>query len=102
MRLIAIANLQKAAAKYPDAVEAVEQFYEILKEAKWQNLEAVKQTFNSAEAVGNFTVFNIKGNKYRLILAIRYDKQLAFFKYFFTHSEYDKDNWKNDPYYRSR
>ncbi len=99
MRLIAIVNLRAAAAKYPDAVRPVEQFYEILKEAKWKNLEQVKQTFNSAEAVGNFTVFNIKGNKYRLILAIRYDKQLAFFKYFLTHREYDLNSWKNDPYY---
>ena len=98
MRLISRGQLLAAVNKYPDAVKTVEQFYETLRAANWQNLEEVKQTFNSAEAVGNFTVFNIKGNSYRLILAILYSK-LAYFKYFLTHSEYDKDYWKNDPYY---
>lgn len=99
MRLVSKGKLLTAVEKYPDAIKAVEQFYETLKEASWQNLEEVKLAFNSAEAVGNFTVFNIKGNKYRLILAILYSKQVAYFKYFLTHSEYDKDRWKNDPYY---
>jgi mRNA interferase HigB len=53
----------------------------------------------TAEAVGNFTVFNIKGNKYRLILDIDYEEQVAYFKYFLTHAEYNKEQWKNDDYY---
>jgi mRNA interferase HigB len=36
---------------------------------------------------------------YRLILSIDYEAQVAYFKYFLTHAEYSKDNWKNDPYY---
>lgn len=99
MRLISRGKLRAAAAKYPDGIKIVERFYEIFKEAEWQNLEETKQTFNSAEAVGNFTVFNIGGNSYRLILHILYNKKLAYFKYFLTHSEYDKDSWKNDSYY---
>jgi mRNA interferase HigB len=54
---------------------------------------------DNAEAVGNFTVFNIKGNRYRLILDINYEEQVAYFKYFLTHAEYDKEQWKNDSYY---
>jgi len=49
--------------------------------------------------VGNFTVINVKGNKYRLILSIDYEKQVVYFKYFLTHAEYDKEEWKNDYYY---
>lgn len=99
MRLISINKLKEAAAKYPDVARPIEDLYEILKKAQWQNLEAVKQTFSSAEAVGNFTVINIKGNKYRLILDINYQKKLIFFKYFLTHAEYSKGRWKNDPHY---
>lgn len=99
MRLIAIKQLRNEASKYPDAVAAVNAFYRILRKAHWRNLEEVKLSFNTAEAVGNFTVFNIKGNRYRLILDIRYEQQIAFFKYFLTHAEYDKDKWKNDPYF---
>lgn len=100
VRLIAIKNLREAATIYPDVAIVIEDFYQILKAASWQNLEEVKQSFASAEAVGNFTVFNIKGNRYRLILYINYQKQIAFFKYFLTHAHYDKDKWKNDPYYQ--
>jgi mRNA interferase HigB len=101
VRLIAVKKLREAAAIYPDVATVIEDFYQILKAASWQNLEEVKQSFASAEAVGNFTVFNIKGNRYRLILSINYQKQIAFFKYFLTHADYDKDKWKNDPYYQS-
>jgi len=99
MRLISISKLKEAAAKYPDVARPIDDLYEILKKAQWQNLEAVKQTFSSAEAVGNFTVINIKGNKYRLILDINYQKKLIFFKHFLTHAEYSKGKWNNDPYY---
>lgn len=101
MRLIAINKLREAASKYPTVANQIEDFYEIIKKAQWNNLEEVKQTFATAEAVANFTVFNIKGNKYRLILDINYQKQLIFFKYFLTHAEYDKGRWKNDPHYQS-
>ena len=87
MRLIAISKLREAAAKYPDVAIQIEDFYQTLKQAKWKNLAETRQTFSSADAVSNFTVFNIKGNHYRLILDINYEKQLAFFKYFLTHSE---------------
>jgi mRNA-degrading endonuclease HigB of HigAB toxin-antitoxin module len=55
--------------------------------------------YRDAEAVGNFTVFNIKGNKYHLIVSIDYEAQLIYYKYFLTHAEYDQENWKNDDYY---
>jgi mRNA interferase HigB len=63
------------------------------------NLEDIRQIYRDAEAVGNFTVFNIKGNKYRLIVGIDYENQTVYYKYLLTHSEYDKNEWKNDPYF---
>ena len=70
-----------------------------MKSADWSNLEDIRQVYRDAEAVGNFTVFNIKGNNYRLIVGINYVKQRIYFKYLLTHSEYDKDYWKDDPNY---
>ena len=99
MRLIAIKNLRADACRYPDAKKAVETWYLVVKNAAWSNLEDVREVYRDAEAVGNFTVFNIKGNNYRLIVGINYVKQRAYFKYFLTHAEYDKDAWKNDPNY---
>lgn len=69
--------------------------------------EKVRRSFNVilrvliriVEVVGNFTVFNIKGNNYRLIVNINYIKQIIYIKYVLTHTEYDKNYWKRDPYF---
>ncbi|MGA7952247.1 MAG: type II toxin-antitoxin system HigB family toxin [Gloeobacterales cyanobacterium] len=99
MHLIAIRELRQAAAQFSDVASQIEDWYQVVKGATWQNLEEVRQTYRSAEAVRNFTVFNIKGNRYRLIVSINYIKQTIYFKYFLTHAQYDKEDWKNDPYF---
>ncbi len=99
MHLISIRNLRADAAKYPDTLSPVDCWYRAVKSASWQNLEDAKQVFPTVEAVGNFTVFDIKGNNYRLIASIDYKIQTIYYKYFLTHAEYDKEDWKKDPYY---
>ena len=59
----------------------------------------VRSVFPKADPVGNFTVFNLKGNRYRLIGGIDYEKARIYSKYVLTHAEYDKEDWKNDPYF---
>ena len=99
MHLISIRNLRRDAAKYPDAVLSINNWYATVKNSQWKNLEDVRQIYRDAEAVGNFTVFNIKGNNYCLIVGIDYENQTVYYKYFLIHSEYSKDKWKNDPYF---
>lgn len=99
MHLISAGRLKEVMSEYSDAVEIVKNFAKKVGLSSWQNLIEVQADYRSAEAVGNFTVFNIKGNRYRIILSIDYEAQIAYFKYFLTHAEYSKDDWKNDPYY---
>jgi mRNA interferase HigB len=54
----------------------------------------VRKTYAHADFVEPYTVFNIKGNTYRLITVISYRYQRIFIKYVLTHAEYDKDKWK--------
>ena len=100
MHLISTGKLKQSAFRYPDATKIIQAFCKTIKQAQWHNLIEVQQIYRDAEAVGNFTVFNIKGNKYRLILDIDYSEQVAYFKYFLTHAEYTKEQWKNDPYFK--
>jgi mRNA interferase HigB len=74
-------------------------FTPIFGKSNWHNLVDVQTIYPKAEAVGNFTVFNIKGNRYRLIVDILYSSQRLYIKYVLTHAEYSKDDWKNDPYF---
>ncbi|MUG95299.1 type II toxin-antitoxin system HigB family toxin [Scytonema sp. UIC 10036] len=99
MHVISRKKLLEFSQIHADASVPLDNWYRITKAAKWKNLDEVRQDFSSAEAVGNFTVFNIKGNNYRLIVDISYSTQRIYVKYVLTHAEYDKDRWKNDPYY---
>lgn len=60
MHLISIRNLRIDVAKHPDAKKLIDNWYVVVKKAQWQNLEDVRPIYRDAEAVGNFTVFNIK------------------------------------------
>jgi mRNA interferase HigB len=83
MHIISRKLLREFCQKHADCCEALDDWYQIAK----------------AEAVGNFTVFNIKGNNYRLIVSINYIKQIIYIKYVLTHAEYDKNTWKRNPYF---
>ena len=117
MRVISRKILRDYCLSHADACDALYDWYRVAKLAKWQNLTEVQATYKTAEAVGNFTVFNIKGNRYRLIVDIIYPSQRIYIKYVLTADafasrhlqsrcagtyvppEYDKNKWKNDPYY---
>lgn len=99
MHVISFKALREYAEIHADIREALLYSYKVASIAKWSNLVEVQEIFYKAEAVGNFTVFNIKGNKYRLIVSIDYEEQLIYVKYILTHTEYNKDYWKNDPHF---
>jgi mRNA interferase HigB len=69
-------------------------WYKIASKADWRSFADVRQTYSSADYVDPFTVFNIRGNHYRLIVKIEYKKHLVFIKHVLTHKEYDKGSWK--------
>jgi mRNA interferase HigB len=99
MHLISIRNLRMASARYPDVIKQVEDWYATVRQADWRSIEDIRQVYRNTDPVGNFTVFNIKGNNYRLIVGIDYEDRTVYFKYFLTHAEYDKDKWKDDSYF---
>jgi len=70
-------------------------WYFIANRAQWQNLAEVRTDFRRADAFGLFTVFNIGGNKYRLIAAIKYRWQVIYIRHVLTHAEYNKEKWKS-------
>ena len=94
MRIIAKSRLMALAIAHGDCVQQVAAWYAIASKADWHNLSEVRQTFRHADAVGDKTVFNIKGNDYRLIVHIRYEVGIIYIKDLLTHAEYDKGAWK--------
>ena len=99
MHIISRKKLREFWEIHPDSYEALNNWYKFVNKAKWNNLIEVQAVYSTAESVGNFTDFNIKGNTYRLIVDIIYADQTIFVKYILTHAEYDKEKWKNDYYF---
>ena len=96
MRLISKKNLQSAIEPYPDAQSAIESWYQLIKDNDWQSLEEVRNGYSrSVDQVYGYTIFNIKGKHYRLILQINYSTGYVLFKKFLTHAEYSKINWND-------
>jgi mRNA interferase HigB len=77
--------------KHPETEQYVKTWYDSVLKADWQTPNDVKKTFGSASILKrNGVVFNIKGNKFRLIAKINYEKQWLFILFVGTHNEYDK------------
>lgn len=76
---------------YQDSKHALEAWFDVAKLAQWTSPNDVKATFGNASIVGkNRVVFNIHGNKYRLIVAFAYQTQWGFIKFIGTHEQYDQ------------
>jgi mRNA interferase HigB len=85
---------------HPNAEPPLRTWYKLTSQAQWSSFVEVRRTFPSADLVGKFTVFNIGGNRYRLIALVDFTYQKVFVRHVLTHAEYDKEAWKNDPWYR--
>ena len=99
MRLIDLKTLQGFWARHPDAEGPLTKWSHIAQAAGWQSLQDVRRIFPAADAVTvgsgrTATVFNIGGNKYRLITAIHYNGQVVFLMMVLSHKDYDTGKWK--------
>jgi mRNA interferase HigB len=94
VRIVSKAAITEFAQEHSDALEALMHWYLVTKRAQWKNLADVRRDFPQADLVGISTVFNVGGNKYRLIAVIKYRWQIVYIRHVLTHREYDKEKWK--------
>ena len=94
MRIITRKRIADFAGKHPDCAGALESWYRILKHSTITSFTELRAIFPSADKVGKLTVFNIGGNKVRLIAAIHYNRQKIYIRHVLTHNEYDRNKWK--------
>lgn len=94
MHVISRKRLLEAAEEHSDIGAPLDAWYRIAKKAEWKNLMEVRRDLPTADAVGKLTVFNIKGNAYRLITEINYRTGRIFLRHVLTHAEYGKGAWR--------
>ena len=99
MEVIGLLKLSEFWKQHKRAKKPLERWRSVAEKANWKNFAQVKQTFNDADWIKmshrNFVVFDIGGNKYRLITAINFKGQVVVIDVVLTHSEYDKEKWKD-------
>ncbi|MGH9847944.1 MAG: type II toxin-antitoxin system HigB family toxin [Blastocatellia bacterium] len=96
MHIISNRPLREFWEVHPDAQAPLEDWWRITKAAKWNNPAETRRDFPHADPVGECTVFNIGGNKYRLIAKNYYEDKVVLVRFVLTHPQYDRGGWKND------
>ncbi|WP_020590037.1 type II toxin-antitoxin system HigB family toxin [Desulfobacter curvatus] len=94
MHIITRKKILDFVKKYPGCATALDAWYRIVKNTRFANFAELRGVFPSADQVDGFTVFNIGGNKVRLIAAIHYNTQRLYIRHVLTHKEYDKNKWR--------
>ena len=95
MNTISLKKIREFVEIHPDSKSSRTAWYKMAKKARWRSLASVRLVYPHADLVGKYTVFNIRGNHYRLIAEINYQYQQIFIREILTHKAYDKDKWKS-------
>ena len=96
MRIISRRALKEFWEKHPDAEGPLRDWYKITSKAQWNSIADTRRDYPHADLVGACTVFNIAGNKYRLVTAIIYGIKRVYVRNLLTHAEYSRGAWKKD------
>lgn len=94
MHIITRKRLNDFAARYPETRTALAHWYRLMKHNNFASFAELRASFATADQVGGLTVFNIGGNKVRLIAAIHYNRRRIYIRAVLTHQEYDQNRWK--------
>jgi mRNA interferase HigB len=91
MRVIAISLLREFWVKHPDSEQPLKAWYSEAQSASWHNPHEIKNQYRTASILRDGrVVFNISGNKYRLVVAVLYQSQVVLIKFIGDHATYDK------------
>lgn len=94
MHVLTRKRLREFVARHKEAEEPLDVWYAIVSKTDFGSFAELKRAFRSVDKVGKFTVFDIGGNKFRLIVAIHYNRKKLYIRHVLTHAEYDQDKWK--------
>lgn len=95
MHIITHTRIVEAQRAYRECASALDAWYRVMKRGSYLNFADLKRTFGSVDKVGRLFVFDIGGNKLRLVAAIHFNTGKVFVRHILTHREYDSDRWKH-------
>ena len=94
MHIITKKRIIEAKALHPACKSALDGWFRVIKENEFKSFAELKTVFNSVDKVEHLYVFNIGGNKLRLIASIHFNRQRLYIRHILTHKAYDKGDWR--------
>jgi len=94
MHVISRKMLRQFWNQYPDSQNSLARWFKTMEINNFNNFSELRATFPTADSVRNLIVFNISGNKYRLIASVHFNRGKVYIRHLLTHREYDKGAWK--------
>lgn len=94
MHVISRKALREFWIHYPDSETALVRWFKVMEHTEFRTFEELRATFPTADLVGDWIVFNIGGNKYRLIASIHFNRGKVYVRHVLTHEQYSRGGWK--------
>jgi mRNA interferase HigB len=94
MHIISKRRIWEAKKEFPEVANALDGWYRVISKNIFNNFAELKRSFGSIDKVNNLYVFDVGGNKFRLITSIHFNRQKLYIRHILTHTEYDKGLWK--------
>ena len=94
MRIISKKPLREFWQRHPESRPILHEWFRKASKFTASSFPELRQTFSSADYVEGFTLFDVGGNRYRIVAAVHYDKQRLYIRQVMTHAEYDRNDWR--------
>lgn len=94
MHIISRKALRQFWERHPDSQSALARWFKVVQQTDFTNFAELRMAFPSVDKVGDLNVFNVAGNKYRLIASIHFNRGKVYIRHVLTHQEYDRGAWK--------
>jgi len=94
MHIISRKALREFWEKHPDSESSLSRWFKAVKNSDFLTFNDLRSAFPSADKVDDLIVFDIGGNKYRLIASVHFNRGKVYVRHVLTHSEYDRGKWK--------
>lgn len=95
MHIITKKRIKEAKILFPEAASSLDGWYQVVNRNSFKNFSELKKFFGSVDKVESFYIFDIGGNKVRLIVSIHFNRQRIYIRHILNHKDYDKGQWKN-------
>lgn len=96
MHIISLKKFREFWAVHPEARDALRAWHGTVEDQTWNRFADVRTTYGSVDLCGKCHIFNVGGNKYRIIAAIHYNRHKVYIRHVLTHVEYTRGKWREE------